>query len=387
MHKNTPVAEIEIDEVLGVVSKILDTLDFERLPVGIEITNGKPNRRALNDWWSGRAIPASRSGLRDALEKLNMSSPLLLLTKCFGLSLSDQYWMRSAKKPVEWKDVNFFENTFSEDVGNVLFGAVPHGEVNLMSPDNTSDGWLKKKWIIADGKRCLVKGGSPILYQEPLNEALATAIMRRLNIPHAPYSVIYENGQPLSVCEDFVTKDTDLVSAWHIQNIAKKPNGASWYRHYLDCCERLGIPNMEQSVNEMLVVDYLLANQDRHFNNFGAVRSAETLEWLGASPIFDTGTSMYYDKPTRMIRPRIDDECKPFRSSHAEQIKLVTDFSRFDLSALAGIDEEFSEILKPSEYIDDARRGALCSAVKTRAAMLEEFVLSAAPQKFFSRNA
>jgi hypothetical protein len=377
MHKNTPVAEVDIIEETGYILKTLEVHNPEHLPVGLRVTpQGKPEPKAFNDWWGGRAIPASRSGLRDALERLKVSSPLLLLTKCFGLSLSDQYWMRSAKKPIEWKDVNFFENTFSEDVGKVLFGTVPQGEVNLMSPDNTSDGWLKKKWIIVDGKQCLVKSGSEPYYQEPLNEALASAIMRRLNVPHIPYRIIYESGQPLSVCDDFIMPYTDLVSAWYIQSTAKKQNSSSSYQHYIACCERLGIPNIVQSINEMLTVDFLLANQDRHFNNFGAVRNADTLEWLGASPIFDTGTSMYYGSQTQRIRPRVEGECKPFRSTHTEQVKLVTDFDWFDLAALQGIDEEFSEILKPSEYIDEARRSALCNAVKTRVQMLEEIVTS-----------
>lgn len=53
----------------------------------------------------------------------------------------------------------FFENTFSDDVGNILFDQTASGNpVSLMSPDNTSDGWLKKKWKIIDDKRCLIKG-------------------------------------------------------------------------------------------------------------------------------------------------------------------------------------------------------------------------------------
>jgi hypothetical protein len=374
MHRNTPVAELEIDEEVGVVSKIGAVFNALHLPVGLEMTDGRPNRRALNEWWTGRAIPASRSGLRDALENMQVSSPQLLLTKCFGLSLSDQYWVRSVRKPAAWKDMNFFENPFSEDVGNILFGGAPHGDVDLMSPDNTSDGWLKKKWIVADGKRCLVKGGSQVFYQEPLNEALASAIMRRLNVPHTPYSLIYERGQPLSVCADFITSATDLVPAWRIRSAAKKPGHISEYRHYLDCCERLGIPGMEQSINEMLTVDFLLANADRHFNNFGAVRDAETLAWVGAAPIYDSGTSMYYDQPTQLIRPRLPAGSKPFRTSHDEQVKLVTDFAWLDLTALRGIDEEYADILRGSEYIDDARRTALCRAVKTRVELLQDIV-------------
>lgn len=36
----------------------------------------------------------------------------------------------------------FFENLFSEDVGSALFGGQFSGD--FMSPDNTSDGWLRK---------------------------------------------------------------------------------------------------------------------------------------------------------------------------------------------------------------------------------------------------
>lgn len=39
-----------------------------------------------------------------------------------GLSLSDQYWICPADKEITWSEVNFFENDFSPDVGNILFG-------------------------------------------------------------------------------------------------------------------------------------------------------------------------------------------------------------------------------------------------------------------------
>lgn len=45
-----------------------------------------------------------------------------------------------------------------------------------MSQDNTADGWLKKKWTIVNGKRCLLKTGNDALQQEPYNEVLASII-------------------------------------------------------------------------------------------------------------------------------------------------------------------------------------------------------------------
>ena len=51
----------------------------------------------------------------------------------------------------------------------------------------------------------------------------------------------------------------------------------------------------------MITVDYLLVNEDRHQNNFGVIRNAETLEYLGPAPLYDSGTSLWSDKPTAMI--------------------------------------------------------------------------------------
>ena len=119
------------------------------------------DRGALNEWWKGRSIPASRSGIQDALTELCIPSTQLLMEKCLGFSLSDQYWICPAGSGLSWEQANFFENPFSKDVGDILFGrGADGGNINLMSPDNTSDGWLKKKWLVLDGKRFLLKGGS-----------------------------------------------------------------------------------------------------------------------------------------------------------------------------------------------------------------------------------
>ena len=73
--------------------------------------------------------------------------------------------------------------------------------------------------------------------------------------------------------------------------------------------------------------DYIIANEDRHFNNFGVIRNAETLEWLGFAPIYDSGSSLGYDKMPAQMRSEKEVVCKPFKNHHAEQIKLVTVFT------------------------------------------------------------
>ena len=374
MHKNVEVAELQLDDESCYILKVDKLNAPEHLPVGIRYSKGVVERNELNLWWQSRSIPASRSGLRDALEILDISAPSALLTKCFGLSLSDQYWVRPKDSGIKWSEINFFDNPFSEDVGTALFGQTPDSkEISLVSPDNTSDGCLKKKWIIRNGERYLMKGGSAPFHQEPINEVLASEIMKRLNIPHVDYFIEWENSVPYSICKDFITADTELVSADYIKNVIKKSNDMSNYEHLLKCCEILGIPDATKSIENMLLVDFIIANTDRHYRNFGAVRNAETLEWIGFSPIFDCGSSMWYNKIAAMINPESDAESKPFRSSHSQQIKLVMPTDT-DLSVLADIPDFFRVLTKNSPFIDEERRNTLSKVLENRISMASQLI-------------
>jgi hypothetical protein len=372
MHKTLEVLDMEIDTETFSIAKIYDVFAPAHIPIGVSMAGERrPQRGALNKWWLSRSIPASRSGLRDALERLDVSSTGLLLLKCMGLSLSDQYWVRSSEKPLRWEDINFFENEFSGDVGNALFGHGSKGaEVSLVSPDNTSDGWLQKKWAIADGKRVLIKGGSSPYYQEPLNEILATLLMERLSIPHAAYTLAFEDGMPVSVCEDFITTDSELVSAWSVYNTLKKSNNDSVYTHYCCCVSALGIPGAKELLDKMLVVDFIVANEDRHFNNFGLIRNAETLEWVGPAPVFDSGTAMYYNQLARDFNPNGRAKSKPFAADHAKQVKLAGSLEWLDLDALDGLSEQWAPTLKASRFIEDHRYDALLKALDARIGLL-----------------
>ena len=326
MHKRTRVAELELDDVTGFIQKIGSVFAPEHLPIGIPVRNEIADRAAFNDWWRDRSIPASRSGVPEALESLGVADTKILLVRCYGLSLSDQYWICPEGAELRWEDINFFQNDFSEDIGDVLFGERKKKDtLNFSSPDSTSDGNLKKRWKIIDGKQCLIKGGSNPFRQQPFNEAIASGIM-----------------------------------------------------------ERLGIGNITPFLDRMLVLDYIIANEDRHFNNFGALRNAETLEWLGMAPIYDSGSSLGYDKIPGQMRSEKDVVCKPFKNHHTEQLKLVTDFDWIDFDRLSDVDELISGVLsceEAADYIDEGRIHAITEGVQRRIAHLQELAMTQAPRQ------
>jgi len=365
MHKRIPVVDMAIDPDSGYVDKTGALHNLEHLPIGTAVLSGaekgKPSRAFLSEWLTGRSIPASRANIEAALCLLDLRTPTALIAKCYGLSLSDQYWLCPKGSGLTWDALNFFENDFSKDIGEMLFGNYYDNPLDpdMVSPDNTSDGWLMKKWVIKNGRRILMKGGSGVFMQEPFNEAIATAIMRRLDIPHVAYTLTIDNGKPYCLCENFVDTKTELIPAWRVIQTTKRVNNDSALTHLLRCCEGLGIPNVKPEIDKMLVLDYIIANEDRHYNNFGFIRNAETLEWIGLAPVYDSGTSLWHN--TQNVGSQV--ESKPFRKTHAEQIKLVDDLGWFDFGALKGLADECKRIFSQSSSISMERAAAISKAV------------------------
>jgi len=373
MHQHIKVAEVVLNSSHA-IDEIVEIYDEARIPVGTKTADGKLDKQMLNAWWYNRRIPLSRSGLKAHLEREPFLTPDVLQMKSWGLSLSDHYWMNPVAEPLNWDDINFFDNDFSEDVGNLLLGKESSGNLDLVSPDNTSDGWLKKKWKIVNNERCLVKAGSAAFHQEPYNEAIASVIMQRLDINHIPYYVIIEDEFPYSVCANFVTKETELVSAWYAMQGIKKPNHVSLYEHYITCCERLGIASAREEIDKMIVVDYLMVNEDRHQNNFGLIRDVNTLKFIGIAPIFDTGTALWFDQPTHMMGSIKRLDCKPFKNNHEDQLKLVKSFDWINLERLEGTLDDIKKLFVGSLYIDEARRARIIEVLQIRIQKLKDHI-------------
>ena len=129
-----PVLAFEYEPASGRACSSGEVLDPRRLPLEFT-THGKSAlyARRIDEWWKSRAIPSTRDGIRRVLDSLGASSTGELLDRTYGLSLSDQYWVKREDDPVEWKDVNFFDNPFDEALGEIL--------LTSMDKDGTKSGF------------------------------------------------------------------------------------------------------------------------------------------------------------------------------------------------------------------------------------------------------
>ena len=344
MHRDEPVCAITIDTVSGAIHRVSKPVNPELLPLG-----GCIDSATLKKWWQRRAVPIGQGKIQRILEQLGITTPQEYLARNLGLSLTDHYWIKPLDMELGWADINLFTNDFRDPVGDMQFGQdteeILELPANAFSPSSSVQGELRKKWIIADGKRCLVKGNHGGNSQESLNEIVATLLHKKQGKqPFVSYSTMrLGDAQPIyCVCESFTSDELELIPAIDIVDSKKKDNAMSQYEHFIAVCVAHGMA--EETVRSFLeyqiLTDYVLTNTDRHLNNFGVLRNTKTLEFVGMAPIFDSGNSMFWQNP-RM--PECDDLTKiqvnSFRNTEAHLLEYVRDSGQLDLDKLPTEDE------------------------------------------------
>ena len=257
------------------------------------------------------------------------------------------------------------------------------------TPDLFSNGEQDKRWVTERGVRKLIKYGRPPYYEQPFNEMLAAEICRRLGFPHVKYSFVVkvsDDMQFYSSCPCFVTEDTEFVPAGFIQYAVKRGRGVSSYDHLLKCCSALGMKDLgkiEEGLLHMVLLDFITANEDRHFGNFGFIRNATTLQWEGLAPNFDAGNAMFYEYPTSDLRKSLsfmdNVKCKTFAATQKKQLGKFTDKIaglNIDFSKLDGIEKYYRDILSQNPKVDEERRELLSILLVERIQSAEAMVYS-----------
>lgn len=196
----------------------------------------------------------------------------------------------------------------------------------------TSRGMLSKGWYEHKGKLLLVKGNGDIGGYEPQSEVLVSNLLDILGIPHVKYWLepaskypqikTFNKNDYVSVCESYLTDDMISVATFYNYNAAV--NQSLRPRDMWSDLLSHSAP-IVQDTCQMLHIDAIVGNQDRHLNNWDIVkyRNGE----VKVAPMFDFGASLLawedikYSDFSRGISP---DKAKPFRELHSKQIQLIS---------------------------------------------------------------
>lgn len=365
MRMDTPILDASFDEESMLFSSVGKLHNLEAAPLAVYNERLKHVRdlnlaNTVNRWWLQRCIPSSRSGLQAALRLLGAEGPSSLAVKVLGLSLSDQYWLRPEGFDLSWGEVNFFDNDFDDAVGEILAGGEKAAGADISrSPSSTTAGVLMKKWVIdSEGTRSLLKGGTGVLQQEPFNEVIASMLCGRIldGDEYVPYSLLETSKGFQSSCPCFVDGTHSLVAARDVLNSFLVTEPMSYKEKLVEAGERLGLGGGERYIDKLIVVDYILGNEDRHDANFGAILDSQTGRFQKWAPVYDSGLSLLCSCGAGMIDTAAINS-QPFSNRHFHQLAQVENLDWVDFGKLEGFADDAQGVLSRSDnyYLDDAR--------------------------------
>ena len=381
MNKNTPVLDFDYDSDAGHIVKVRDLHSLEHAPFLLSSHN-KAHSAALltsrlNEWWSNRVVSASRPHLRLTLGSFysgievsggqgqTLKRLIMQLAEInHGLSLSDHYWFNplDSSARLEWKDINYFTNPFSSAAGDAFFAEQISEQLlpKEQNPNATLTGYMNKAWRFADGKILLYKASNEL--RQLYNELAACSLYSRLLSPseYVDYWIAGDESKRYVVCENMLDENHELIPASHVMqhfNLQEQSKYIESYHSYLISCEKLGIRDIRRRLDAQIVCDHILANSDRHWQNFGLVRNVHSLSDFKIAPTFDTGNSLYYDTNLGIVAKGQAqyNTSRPFSFDPQVQLSLVSDLSWLDSANLEGFLDEIKSALLPAyDRFEDA---------------------------------
>lgn len=364
MNKDTPLLLFSVDPLTEGIEQIARLSGT--LPIGFE---------GMADFLHGRRAPSNRSHIRDILRACKASTLVGYLDVVHGLSVTDTFWTRRQGSDLSWGRVSIFANGFDRVVERIAFeGGLFGEELSSPSPEASLGGSFAKCVCRRGGELCIMKGPMEQRVGEswaPWSEVMACQVAEALSLNHVRYELHWHRSSrdgslvPTSVCPLFTSESVGFASA------------RRWMRSpFLSYGEILGrYENIGEGerFREMVVLDALTMNTDRHMGNHGIVFDTRTLRPLGMAPIFDNnmafmqgfswdGTCDAYEEARARLTPAIGADFNDIadHAMTADMRRRVHDLGdfEFDRAALAGM---------PGERIDAmegiVRRQARCLSV------------------------
>lgn len=255
-------------------------------PLDLELTND-----GLAKWLKHRTIPKNRAYVHNFLSKcgLNINRPMTIIKVSKGLSLNDCYWVVEEGFEGTYDKYNLYDNRFSQVLALIAFtGYGSSIRTSLDScPEFTTNGMLPKCWRRKDGKILLYKGGTSGASNtgnEPYSEYYAAQVAKVLGVNAIEYGLSQWKGELCSTCELFTSKAYSFLPVGRIVTSGGMTAVIEYY-------EKLGNEFVE-ALNDMLVLDAIIMNTDRHFGNFGFIIDNKTNKIVAPAPLFDHGNAL-----------------------------------------------------------------------------------------------
>ena len=290
MNKDSVVLDFTICRNFYTLNfNITKVYDNKQIPLSI-----KSGFYDLRSWLESRYILSYRTDTINFFTNLGISNieEFIIITKC--ISLNDTFWVKPMNSGVSWKSVSPYTNPINKIISDYSFNN-KIGNKNIgSSPDFSTDGNFPKCWKRIKGKTYLIKAGSSGAYNagnESYSEIFAYQLEEFLGLNSIKYEFINYKGLDSSKCELICNENFGLLSLRQYTGVSN--TDFKYLVENFNC----------KQIHQMLVLDYLLCNTDRHFGNIWLLVENHTQRVISFSPIGDNNLSCipYYTDEEDLI--------------------------------------------------------------------------------------
>lgn len=238
----------------------------------------------LEGWLEGRAIDRHRPNSRILKKVLRLtdSSDLAAVLRAHGATITDNYWVLRSEESLTYDQVRFSEDSFAEVALTGSFSSFSKQysdrELSSGSPELTNIGSYEKCWRLIDGSWWLYKSGNVL---ERYSEVFISRLGKLLGFSVAEYQP--ENG--FVKTRDFTEGKYNFEPAEAI--VGEEEDYSFNYDRLTALASILG-----EEYLDILFMDALCFNVDRHTKNYGVLRDRATGEIVGMAPNFDNNIAL-----------------------------------------------------------------------------------------------
>ena len=261
-------------------------------PLNLELDN-----QSFLRWIKGRTIPKNREFVTKILKELGLNFDNIrgIVDISKSLSLNDCYWIVQEDFNGTFKEYNLYDNDFNKTLALLAYtgyGSVKHKGF-MSTPEFTTNGMLAKAWRKNPLKQkgiFLYKSGSHGFANsglEPYSEFYAYQIAEMMKLDVTPYNLGKWKKKLNSTCKLFCSKEQAFIPIYQLVIDGGWRAVFSYYKN-------LGDEHYD-ALMDMLLLDVIIINTDRHFGNFGFLVDNKTNKIVKVAPIFDNGLSLFYD--------------------------------------------------------------------------------------------
>lgn len=249
-----------------------------------------PGFRSIQEWTDRRNYAKHKSHLQKWLRLWQLDTVKGFLDVTHALGLNDTLWVRKADESISWENVSLYSNDFSDVVAKTAFSKGLQGlQLSSTSPEFTSEGSFEKCWIKNKaGNIFLYKKGSEGFANsgfEPYSEFYAAQLSTRICRSALSYDLRRFKKHLVSSCPMFTDENNGFVPIYKYLDSSKS------YR-LADILAFVKSFGMEEDFRDMIVLDAVILNPDRHFGNFGFIVDNDTFHIKRFAPVFDNNMAL-----------------------------------------------------------------------------------------------